>query len=429
MRRVLERARTRLFLAALVGCAGWALAAAALVGAGLGALTRLGVLPPTDGRWLGLPSVGVALGAALLVAIGVGVAAWRLTPALAGAARALERHFGLAERLNTGLEPGGRRDAVAQALRADADAHASALRLRGFAPPRVSRRQGSSVAAGAALLAAALLVPLPSRSEGTAATAGGVPGTDVRSSGGGDPTRIRIEDLLTSVLGEAGASAREPRSDESQDARDARTAGDAGVAGTARQTGAASLAAATAPANAVERQRDDVSEALRAAAESAGRQQPPLAGAEPAAPSLRNDGSTNPSYGAASTRDQELRDYARRRESAAAPGGGGGEPVALADAAVAGDATAGYEGGGGAVLPGTPGSTNELDIPDVTDPSGRRVRVERLPDAPDVAGLDQAAAWVEFVAGDEPRVSRPPSDPGDLDLLRRYRALTGAAGR
>lgn len=430
MRRTLERARTRLFLTALVRCSSWAFAGAALVGAGLVAATRLGVLPlPADGRWLGLPPAVAAVGAALLVAVGVAAAAWRRTPGLAGTARAVERHFGLSERLSTSLELGERRDAVAEALRADADARASALTLRGFAAPRVSRRQGWSLVAGSALLAAALLAPLSSGGAGVEAVIGGEPGTGVGAAHGGDLTRIGIDDLLATVAGEAGANAREPRSDERAGAQDVRTGGNAGVTGTSRETGVASQLTATAPANAVERQRDDVSDALRAAAEAAGLQQPPAVGTEPAAPSLRNDGSTNPSYGAASTRDQELRDYARRRESAAAPGGGGGEPVALADAAVAGDATAGYEGGGGEALPGAPQRTNELDIPDVTDPSGRRVRVERLPDAPDPTGLDQPAAWVEFVAGDEPRVSRPPSYPDDLDLLRRYRSLTGAGGQ
>ncbi|MBX3142062.1 MAG: hypothetical protein KF875_15005 [Trueperaceae bacterium] len=430
MRRTLERARARLFLTALVRCSGWALAGAALVGAGLVAATRLGVLPlPADGWWLGLPTVAAAVGAALLVAVGVAAAALRLTLGLAGAARAVERHFGLSERLSTSLELGERRDAVAEALRADADAHASALTLRGFAPPRLSRRQGAALLAGSALLAIALLAPLPSGAPGVDAVIGGEPAAGVAADHGADLARVRIDDLLMTVAGEAGASAREARSDESAGPRDGGTAGNTGVTGAERQTGVASLPATAAPANAVERQRDDVSDALRAVAEAAGRQQAPPVGTEPAAPSLRNDGSTNPTYGAASTRDQELRDYARRRESAAAPGGGGGEPVALADAAVAGDATAGYEGGGGEGLPGAPQRTSELDIPDVTDPSGRRVRVERLPDAPDLAGLDRTAAWVEFVAADEPRVSRPPSYPDDLDLLRRYRSLAGAVGQ
>lgn len=436
MRRTLERARARLALAALLRSATWAIVAAAVLGAALVAGVRLGALPfPADGRLFGLPAAVWAIGGALVAGICVVVAAWRRTPGIAWTARVVESHFGLSERLSTSLELGERDDAVAEALRVDAELHARALDLRGFAAPRISRVQSWSSVAGLTLLAVACLAPLPRG--GAAIEAGGAPAptADAPDRGVGDPTRLPIiGDLPTMTVPETRASAGGPRADDRVAAApDVMTQGDAGTTGAPRQTAALGQFAQTVPGDAqasvVERQRDDASDMLRASAEAAGRQQPPVAGAEPLAPSLRNDGSTNPSYGPASTRDQELRDYARRRESAAAPGGGGGEPVALADAAVAGDATAGYEDGGGGALPVPPEPSSDLDIPDVTDPSGRRVRVERLPDAPDQTGGDQTVTLVEFIGRDEPSVSRVPPALADLDLLRRYRSAAGGANQ
>src|SRR5690606_14112707 len=126
--------------------------------------------------------------------------------------------------------------------------------------------------------------------------------------------------------------------------------------------------------------------------------------------------------------DQELREYARRREAGSNPGGGGGDQAALADAAVAGDATAGYEGGAGSVLPEAPADVTDVEQENVTDASGRRVTAERLPNAIDVPAADGPVGAADWGPSDEPPVAREPFTAADRDLLLRYHQPADAPG-
>ncbi len=418
MLKRLRKARTRLYLAELARAGAWTLAVLALAGSVLTFASRLDLfrLPPV-----------LAWVVAVLACTVAAFVAWRKTPDLPGTARAVERHFGLDERLSTSLELGGRRDALAEALRADAERHAEGLVFARFGVPRLGRPEGWVLVAAAVATLLAMFVPLrpPSAPALAAGQNAGAPGAA--------PAAAQREFVRQAV---AQVQAAAPASSAAQDVRTNKGPGTARQAseGSSQVNASATMAGASAgPVSAttpttVERVLDEVSAAVSGAPASANRAAPAAPLADDAPLSVRNDGSTNPSYNQPSARDQELRDYGRRRELASNPGGGSGDPVAMVDAAVAGDATAGFEGAAGNTLPAAPGASSELNIPSVTDSSGRRVRLERLPDDIDTTGLGAAPTWVEFVAAPEPIVSREAAaSPADLEFLSRYRSPTEGA--
>lgn len=407
----LRRARARLLLAGLVRCAGWAAVAFAAAAAAVGAAVR----------WYpGVPTVPLLLAALGLAVVGAVVCGLRLTPDSVATARALERHFGLQERLSTSLEVAGRRGAMAEALREDAAAHARALDLAGFARPRLGRTQVAATACAAVLAGLAWLAPTGSGAGRLAQVAPDGP------AAGATEAVAAPRELLTRLPAGAELTATAPAvdPDERTNARPSTPRDGAGSAAPTASRAAATRAAATPPTLDVSESPSNVE---RGQAEAGTTLAPPAGEGPPSAPrdaaelpTARNDGSTNPQPQQAGTRDQELREYARHREAAADAGGGGGEPVAMVDAAVAGDATAGAGEGAGQPLPQPAAGGEELSMPDVTDPSGRRVTVERLPDDVDPTGLDAAPAAVSFASGDEPTVSRALETPANLELLRRY---------
>lgn len=407
----LRRARARLYLAALVRVGGWAGAAFAVFCAAVGVAARNAAHFPA------LPTVLVAFGAAGAATLW---AASRLTPDLTGTVRALDRHFELAERLSTSLEVTHRHDALASALRADAAARIAALDLRGFVRPRLRLAQAAALTVAVALVGWAWLGPAiggagPLAAERADAAAPSAP-------------RALLTHLPASVERAALPSSTQPGAPR----RGAREGAEQGAPppgdGAARTTAtppAAAVAPAlptttTTPPAFIDRPQGEpgtTSAAARAPGEerqAAGRDAAEL-------PTARNDGSTNPRPEQASSRDQELREYARHREAAGDSGGGGGEPVAMVDAAVAGDATADLAGGAAPPPPGA-GAAADLNVPDEADPAGRRVRVERLPDDPAGAGLDLPPPPVAFARTEEPAVTRARVDDADVEFLHRYRA-------
>lgn len=411
LRRVRRRLFWRGFLAGLMLCAGgglvlWALWLSAV---------RMGLVERAS---LGWPAWAVAAVLALLAS------AWmarRRTPGLGGVARMAERRLGLDERLSTALELGDRSDALALALREDTEAKAADLvRPRELAPLRPGPAQAWSLAAGAAALAVALVAPLPSARELSVER---VP-EGARGVVAGDTFIRQLLDDPASILSTAAGGASSAAEPRQPTGRGGSSAGGAQEVGASTSTPIGALSAESVPATDARRpaaaggspEASQPAGAARADAPSELPLPPPLGG--------RNDGGTNPGYPQASTRDQELREYARRQEAAA--GAGGGEPVAMVDAAVAGDATAGYGGSEATPPPRAAGATDDLAIESVTDPSGRRVRVERLPDelTPPAAGAAQeAAAWSPV---EEPLVTREATPVADMELLRRYHGAANA---
>lgn len=418
MLKRLRKARTRLYLAELARASAWTLAVLALAASAFVLSSRLNLftLPPL-----------IAELAAVLVCAVAALVAWRKTPDLPGTARAVERHFGLDERLSTSLELGGRHDALAEALRVDAEQHAEGLTLVGFGAPRLSRLQGWALAAAAVTTLVAMFVPLRSPSAPASATgqSTGAPGSAPATA---QQEFVRQAVAQVQAAAPASSAAQDVRTNKGPGATRQPTEGGSPVPASATVAGASAGAVSDTTPTTVERVLDEVGAAVSGAPSSANRpaSATPLDGDAPL--SARNDGSTNPSYNQPSARDQELRDYGRRRELASNPGGGSGDPVAMVDAAVAGDATAGFEGAAGNTLPAGPGASLELDVPSVTDASGRRVRLERLPDDLDTTGIGAAPTWVEFVAAPEPIVSRPEAAAAaDLEFLSRYRTPSEAA--
>src|SRR5690606_1719901 len=87
---------------------------------------------------------------ALALALAAGaLIAWRGAPDLSAVARLAERRFALDERLSTSLELAGRRDPVAQALHADAEAAAARVEPARLAPLLPGRGVGAGRRAGA----------------------------------------------------------------------------------------------------------------------------------------------------------------------------------------------------------------------------------------------------------------------------------------
>ncbi len=418
MLELLKRARRRLFLAAYVRVAAW-LVVAVVVLAGLAVLSGwAAAFESSPVLLIIVPAVLVGIG---LVA--AGLIAWRLTPGPLVTARKLEHHFGLDERLSTSLELGDRDDALARSLRGDAELRSRDLSLAGFASPRPTMVQLWSLLGSVAALVVLLLAPLPSATVRLTAAAAPQP------EEGDDAAAVEREFIsLIADRAQQAAPANEQPPVVRNNARPntpQRRSGAASPTPSLPSTSATSAAVSVSEPASLERSKGEAGEAVLPTSARLGEapSQPPNEAV--AAPTVRNDGSTNPSYDQAAARDQELREHARRREAASSPGGGSGEPVAMIDAAVAGDATAGFEGGEGQVLPDGPAAVDELSMSNITDPSGRRVRVERLPDELEAPGSDYVLDLVEFSEGDEPLVSREASaTSADLELLRRYRSPT-----
>ncbi len=413
----LRAARRRLFLRSLLRALAGALALLAWGAALLTAAARL--WPGTYlGRWPD-PWLGVA---ALAIAVTTAVAlAVRRTPDLAGVARRADRHFGLDERLSTSLESRGRQGALASALHADAETAAQRVDPRGLAPLRPGPVMAAALLTG--LLAAVGAAWLPERTAGSAPAAAALEGKGGTAAAGG----AFIQELLDLHAPESATApaGTEPSNTASREA--------AGAGATERAPGAApgqrasvGSAPATSQAALVERTTDASGAAMDAPAAGRTADATPPAD-EPPRAQVRNDGSTNPSYAAANSRDQELREYARRRQAGSDPGGGGGgDQVAMADAAVAGSASAGFGGEGEAPALATAGrSAAALELPGVTDVSGRRVTLDRLPDEVAAVVSANAPSGLSWPRLEEPPVRRPALSPEDLDLLRCYHRPEG----
>lgn len=422
-RRLTLRTFVRAVAACFVGLAGLLVALLLLV--------WLGAAVP---GWLASP---LSWGAALVLAVAACAgAAWRRLPTQLDAARVVERSAGLAERLSTSVEVAGRPDPLAVALRADAEERLRGVEARRVVPLTLGRGTSRWLLGSLSVLAAVVgvvrLVPPPQ------VVAGGVgarPGVGELSEGTVQGADF-IQQLLATSTPEvrpstANTSRRNALPDDELQALATQQGGaQERPAGTSVQQAPAVSGAAVAPdrtvtaameANLVDRAVDlgPVTGAAQPQS-SAPPATPPGGEAVPLSP--RNDGTTNPSYNQAAVRDQELREYARRRQAGGGPGGGDGDQVAMADAAVAGSATAGFDGGGAGEPPPLPGAGDpeELDLPDITDSSGRRVTLERLPDL----AVDVPLGWLpgsgDWSPGVEPAVSHELVLETDLDLLRRY---------
>lgn len=410
----LRAARRRLLLARLLRAWAQALAVLAWVGALLLLTARLAPTLPLPAPWHAALALALALAAGALIA-------WRGAPDLSAVARLAERRFALDERLSTSLELAGRRDPVAQALHADAEAAAARVEPARLAPLLPGRGVGAALLSGVLALAGAVLLPGFGAAEPPSALS-------ARTDGAPAAPEAFVRELLDRHAPEAAGAGPALTTSTASAPREAG----------ARTAAARSTAAPVTSASPTARSATSASEAalVERAGEARGAELVTGAGAtSDAAPpageasrlDARNDGSTNPSYAAASARDQELREYARRRQAAGDPGGGGGgDQVAMADAAVAGSATAGFEGEGALALPAAPDRSDALELPAITDASGRRVTLDRLPDelAPVVSGAAPGAlAWPGL---EEPPVSRDALSPADVELLRRYHAPGGA---
>ncbi len=408
----LRAARRRLFLHALLRHLAGALAVAAWGIALLTASSRL--WPATFGSWWLVPWAGAA---ALVLAVLFAVRlAGRRTPDLVGVARRAERRFGLDERLSTSLELQEGEGALVSALHADAESAAQRLDPRQLTSLRPTPLLTTALVAG--LLASVGAGLLPERTEASAPTAAaGGAEQGVTADGGAfiqELLDLHAPSVTTAPAGAQSATATQ---------REATVAGTAAQpsGGAPNQQASVGSGLATAPAALVERASDASGDAVQASAAGRTADAAPPAEEAPRA-QVRNDGSTNPSFAAASSRDQELREYARRRQVGSDPGGGGGgDQVAMADAAVAGSATAGLGGEEAALLPVVEGGdAPALELPAVTDVSGRRVTLERLPDDVTAAVSANAPSGLNWPAMEEPPVRREALGSDDLDLLRRY---------
>lgn len=406
----LEWARQLLFLQLLLRHLAYG-AALLLVAAALLTLTQRLELALQLGNWRQWLKAAGAL--TLVTSL---LLAWRRTPDLPATARLAERHFGLDERLSTSLEVDAL-NPLAAALRRDAQAHAAQLRPRRLVRLRPTLRQASALLGGATLLLLSLLLPLPAASARLLAgpAARPVPPAGAAGTALAAPEFLRQLPVATAQEARAATavqpSTRQPATTPAAPAAVAGT--DASQRATVRDAPALEAPSGEQPRQ-LERQAGSDPALPGAPRGDAAGEPPPAA----AAPTARNDGSTNPTYGQASSRDQELREYAKRREATASPGGGG-DPVALADASVAGDATAGYDQAGAPPPPAPQAAADELDVGGVTDADGRRVTLERLPDQPGAveAGTPGVTAWTQRT---EPPVARRPLGAADIQLLRRY---------
>ena len=373
--------------------------------------------------------------AASVLALTSAFVAWRRAPTLLAVARLADHRLGLAERLSTSLEVEGRTDALALRLRADAEAHAERVRPAALVSPGPTRTAVVWLAGAALFGAGKFVLPLGVPADRVAAAE--VAGQEGAVTGA--PTaNAFIRDLLTEAAPRPVTTPVERRnalSDEQLQELSVRGPSEA----TARPAGQVSAAGVpVAPLSVAEQQaldpearlvdRPAATDPVTAAADAAPGASAARAG-DPNAPlsvvDPRNDGTTNPNYNQAAARDQELREYARRREAGQGPGGGDGDQVAMADAAVAGSATAGFEDAAaeGAPMP-APAAQSELSLSDMTDSSGRRVALERLPDEIDAVPADwrpQVAAWAPLT---EPPVSHDLMLASETELLQRYYGAT-----
>jgi hypothetical protein len=435
LKQTRQRYRLQLFLH------GFATAAALLASFGILLLLAARYLPGP----LQLSAVAVlqagnafplrALLPAVLLAFSCGFwRAWRQTPTLQEAARRADRHFGLAERLSTSLEAAastaGQQPAseLLQALHADAEAVADRVIPEAIAPLKLPATLGwwltcSLLAFSLLQLRHAdsfLLLPAPGRPPVTGAGVAADPAADV--------TDLHNE-LLAQLLNQPpGRPAAEPEADRSEQRSEGQPPGP-------QERGSAKHSPAEAADDGTAVERDAagatrVDRAGDAAAQDAEAETAARSPAEAAAPSeaaaARNDGSTNPSYGPDATRDQELREQARRQQQKAGnPGAGGGDQAALADSSVAGDATAGFEGNEAGVIPDTAEQGGELSLPDQVNSSGERIEVELPPEAR--ATEVGEAAGITISWNRQPAVTlegREELRPADRELLQRYHSLT-----
>lgn len=405
----------------------WSRAVSAAVWAGAAALAAsVGIYLLSRAELVTRPSVVFSL-VIVTAAAAVAAATFRRTPSLVDAARALERLLPLEERLSTSLAVEGRADPLAVALRHDAAELAGSVSLRGLLRPRVNRAQFVTLAVVALLAGGAVLWP----------TLTGAPQLATGSGDGAvEPSGHAADYAL--ILPRAGADATADGAPAAAAVREARRPEAPLREATPSGTGAASAprgtAGTTADARAVAAAREVDSPLLGEVADAAASQgrrdgaAPNRPSGDTPPPSARNDGGTNPRYDQAAGRDQELRELARRREAAGDSGGGSGEPIAMVDASVAGDATAADGDGSGTPLPLPGQGRDEVSVPTITDPSGRRVRLERLPEDVDLSGLYAADGQLEFRTAQEPTVSRERVSVDESDLLRSYREALQAAG-
>lgn len=360
--------------------------------------------------------------------------AWRYTPTLLETARRADLHFRLGERLSTSLETAEPEEAASEllaALQADAEAAADRVIPAAIAPLKLPAALGwwlaGSLLAGALLqLRQAdgfLLLPTPSR----------VATTDSSSAAALADSAALQNELLSQLLdqlpdelpergiaeGQAGESAQ--RRDGQQP--DPQQAGAADPQQATREATAGDPDATTATR--VDQARDAAA-AQPAEADSAAPPGQAAANAAPAETSARNDGSTNPSYGPDATRDQELREQARRQQQRAGnPGAGGGDQAALADSSVAGDATASFEGNEAGVVPDTAEQGGELSLPDQVNIKGDRIEVELPPEVRTTLPTDPAPDTISWSkqTGMSLLGGREELRAGDRELLQRYHAL------
>lgn len=428
MLQLLNRVRVRLALRTFVRMVALCVVGVAVSATALALLRWLAVPVP---EWLiGLPAVGLAMAACVAVS---GVLAWQRTPGLVEAARVVERRADLAERLSTSIEFAESSDPLAVALRSDAETRSADLDPRRVVPIMPGRRLTSWLVGCVVVASAAQL--LPGSAVRAVDTASAVSPVSVRESAtaeGNDFIQQLLDASVQSPSVPPPATRRNALSDSELQASSLQTRSITTDQAPATTGQAATVAAGTASSleqtatGAVSAQLVDRAADLGGALTAA---QPPSSAPAATAPATevarvdpRNDGTTNPNYNQAAARDQELREHARRRQAGSNPGGGDGDQVAMADAAVAGSATAGFESQGGLDALPSPaeGAKNDLNLPDITDSSGRRVTLERLPDVVMEALPGWLPGTTAWAPGIEPVVTHDVMLLHELELLRRY---------
>lgn len=427
MLQLLNRVRVRLALRTFVRMVAMCVVGVAVSATAL-ALLRWPAVPVPE--WLiGPQAVGLAMAACVAVS---GVLAWRRTPGLVEAARVVERRVDLAERLSTSIEFADSSDPLAVALRSDAEARTADLDPRRVVPIVPGRRLTAWLVSCVVVASAAQFLPRSAvRTVDTAAVSPVSVGETATAEGNDfiqqlldasaqvpsvPPPVARRNALSDSELQASSPQTRSIATDQAP-----ATTGQAATVAAGAVSSLEQTATSAVSAQLVDRAAD-LGGALTAA-------QPPSSAPAVTAPATevsrvdpRNDGTTNPNYNQAAARDQELREHARRRQAGSNPGGGDGDQVAMADAAVAGSATAGFESQGGLDALPSPadGAPNNLNLPDITDSSGRRVTLERLPDVV----VDALPGWLPgttgWAPGIEPVVTHDVMLQHELELLRRY---------
>lgn len=348
--------------------------------------------------------------------------AWRNTPGLPAIARQADLHFGLEERLSTSLEaallqdetPGPLARALRAALHSDAESAAAQVIPARLVPLKLPAGPGFWLAGSLLALTLLqlrqaddwLLLPRFTAADSETHAQQAQAGPQAQPLAG-------LPDTGTARADQEASDAAHPPAHERQSAAGPASANEAAAAGDVPvpEPGAGATSERTAGPTTQD-----------TAAAGAG----PPGPAAPETVPARNDGATNPAYGPAPARDQELREQARRQqERAGNPGGGGGDQAALADSSVAGDATAGFEGNQDGVLPETAGAGAELSLPDAASAAGDRIRVE-LPPETSLSGVTETPLGTfSWNTSDEAAVIRNSGEirAADRALLQRYHSL------